>query len=331
MALPNCPEQVVTWFALHWIGAEIVSANPLFSGSDLVRVAKRTRARVVIALDLRIAPVLELTQRFPMSVLIVASLAAHLPIHLRWPYRIKQQFGNRIRAAGDTRVYDFDVLFDQLESPVPEPLLNDSDLPAILQPTGGTTGIPKIAVLTHQNLVANVSQLHVWSGLLPGTEVVLAVLPFFHVFGATVALLSSIAGGATLLLQARFDPSTVWKTMEKWQPTVAPMVPFMFASLCKEMRRRRKNIRGLRFCLAGAAPLDPEVCAEFQERTGATIIEGYGLSEASPVTHANPPEASRAGTIGLPLPDTLAKVVDLETGEKTLPPGQIGELVIRGP
>jgi long-chain acyl-CoA synthetase len=135
-----------------------------------------------------------------------------------------------------------------------------------------------------------------------------------------------------LLLQARFIPASVWKVMELQRPTVAPMVPFMFASLRDEMKRRGKNIQGLRMCLSGASALDPEVRADFERRTGAVIFEGYGLSEASPVTHANPPDSTaRSGTIGLPLPDTIARIVDVETGQRDLPPGEIGELVIQGP
>ncbi len=332
IALPNSPEFVVAWFAAHWLGAQVVPANPLYSSHELVRLAQLARARVVLALDLKLDPVFEATRRHPIPLVIVCSLASHLPIRLRWPYLVKNWLGNRAAAGTATTVLPFEVLYENHGEPIADPVLSDAGQPAVLQPTGGTTGTPKVAVLTHLNLLANVAQLHVWSGLKPGSEVVLAVLPFFHVFGSTVGLLSSIAGGATLVLQARFDPPNVCKVMEKCRPTVAPMVPFMFTSLCQEMRRRGKNISGLRVCLSGASALDPAIRAEFSERTGAVIFEGYGLSEASPVTHGNPPDATaRPGTIGMPLPDTDARVVDVETGETDLQPGDVGELIVRGP
>ncbi len=332
MALPNSPEFVVAWFALHWIGAEVVPANPLCAASDLEHLVDITGARVVMALDLRIGPVVELTQHRSIDRLIVVTLAPHLPARLSWPYRIKNWLSGRIRAGGNTQVHRFDELYQTKCPPIRDPLLTDASLPAVLQPTGGTTGVPKVAVLTHHNLMANVAQLHVWSGMLAGEEVVLSVLPFFHVFGSTISLLSALAGGATILLQARFHPPSVVKVMEQQRPTVAPMVPMMFAALNEEMAKRRKDIKGLRICLSGASALANDVRLEFERRTGAIIFEGFGLSEASPVTHGNPPDTTaRAGTIGLPFPDTYARIMDVETGEIELPPGKVGELVVSGP
>jgi len=267
-----------------------------------------------------------------VPLLIVCSLSTHLPAYMRWPYQLKVKLSKRKKSDSVTQILKFKNLYHRKAGTIQEPLLTDPDLPAILQPTGGTTGTPKIAILTHRNLHSNVAQLHVWCGLNPGQETMLAVLPFFHVFGATVALMSAIAGGSTLLLQARFDPKRVYRVMQKWKPSVAPMVPFMIASLCEEMRQRGKNIEGLQFAFSGASPLDPELKQEFQERTGAAIFEGYGLSEASPVTHANPHDQTAiSGSIGVPLPNTEAKVVDKETGLIELPVGEVGELAIRGP
>jgi long-chain acyl-CoA synthetase len=331
MALPNCPEFVAAWFALHWLGAQVVPANPLYSANDLVHLAELTRVRAVIALDLRVAPVLEMTRHYPTPLLIVASLQSHLPLKLRLLYRIKNLLSGRIRSDG-TCVLPFEQLYKPSSSVIAAPLLSDANLPAVLQPTGGTTGIPKVAMLTHRNLQANVAQIHVWSGLKPAEDVVLSVLPFFHVFGSTLALLCPIAGGATICLQARFDPKSVWKVIETCRPTVAPMVPFMFASLNELMKQRKRNLGGIRMCLSGASSLDGDLRREFEQRTGSIIAEGYGLSEASPVTHSNPPDSSaRSGSIGLPLPDTYAKIMDVETGERELAPGEVGELAVRGP
>ncbi|NOX56218.1 MAG: long-chain fatty acid--CoA ligase, partial [Planctomycetes bacterium] len=332
VVLPNCPDFVTLFFALHWLGAEVVPANPLLSGKDLVQLAELVAPSLVVGLDVRLKPVLQLLRQCPVPRLIVSSLAPHLPFYLRWPYRLKTFRAITPSGLNSTAVLPFTRLYRSDVPPLDEPLGRDADAPAVLQPTGGTTGTPKVAVLRHANLHANVAQLHAWCRLEAGSEVVLAVLPFFHVFGATVGMLSSIAGGATLLLQARFQPARVWQVMDRWRPTVAPMVPFMFAALCEEMRRRRQNLSGLRCGFSGASALPADVKQEFQDRTGAVIFEGYGLSEASPVTHSNPAASNaRTGSIGLPLPDTEARIVDPQSGRTVLPPGQVGELIVRGP
>ncbi|MEO1998560.1 MAG: AMP-binding protein, partial [Planctomycetaceae bacterium] len=332
LVLPNCPEFVTAWFALHWIGAEVIQANPLLCSKDLTYLATQSQTTAVIGLDFRLEAVLEMARECHVPLLIVSSLSSHLPLQLRWPYRVKCWLQDSPYTLPRTDVYMFDELFRSTTMRLVTPLQTSTELPAVLQPTGGTTGTPKIAVLTHKNLQSNVAQLHAWSGLSAGQEVVLSVLPFFHVFGSTVALLSSIAGGSTLLLHANFNPSRIWNDMKKWQPNVAPMVPFMFASLCEEMKRRNTNITGLEYCFSGAAPLNCDVKSEFQERTGALILEGFGLSEASPVTHVNHPgQSSEIGGIGLPLPDTQARIVDTATGLQTMPPGEVGELIVRGP
>ena len=332
LVLPNCPEYVVAWFALQWLGVEVVPVNPLYSATELAQLAEKSDAQAVIALDMRLPAAVELTRRCHIPLLIVTTLSSHLPAYMRWPYRLKLALRGRIRAASGTRMESFTELYQSHVTPIAEPLHTNPDCPAVLQPTGGTTGSPKIAVLTHKNLQANVAQLHAWSGVEPGTEVFLSVLPFFHVFGSTVAMLSPIAGGATLLLQARFRPSWIFKVIERHRPGIVPLVPFMFHALNKEMRCRGKNLEDIRLCMSGASPLRAEICEEFQQRTGAVLFEGYGLSEASPVTHVNPPnDRAQIGSIGLPLPDTQVRVVDSETGQIDLPQGEVGELVIRGP
>lgn len=332
LVLPSCPAFVVAWFALHWIGAEIVPANPLLSAKDLQILADKTEIHAVIGLDVRIKPVLELIQTRHVPLLFVASLRRHLPWAMSWAYQLKAGRYSSWKIPQRTVLLDWDRFVDESVFGIDEPILHDANLPAVLQPTGGTTGIPKVAVLTHANLHANVAQLHVWSGRRAGTEVVLGVLPFFHVFGSTVCLLSAVAGAATILPQANFNPSRVWKVMTRWKPTVAPMVPFMFQAMNEEMQRRGRNITGLDFCFSGAAPLREDVKRNFEIRTGAKIFEGYGLSEAAPVTHANPPDGTaRTGTIGIPLPGTQAKVVDEDDPSIELGPGKVGELLVRGP
>jgi long-chain acyl-CoA synthetase len=312
LVLPNCPEFAITWFALHWLGAEAVPANPLMSAAELTGLARKCGIQAVFGLDVRMKPVAEMASEVALKAVVVTSLASHLPLAYRLPYQLqKLVYGKPIatKAANQLR---FEQLA-RLGKPVDEPQLNDPGLPAVLQPTGGTTGSPKVAVLTHENLCANVAQLHVWSGLEPGCE-------------------TFLVGGSTLILQARFHPTRTLKLMDKYQPGIALLVPFMIASLNDEMRKRGKALKGLRLCMSGASAMSGEVGREFEHLTGATIIEGFGLSEASPVTHSNPSDGTaRIGSIGLPLPNTDVRLVDLETGLRDVAPGEIGEMLIKGP
>lgn len=332
LVLPNCPEFVVTWFALHWLGAEVVPANPLLTSTELVHLADKTQAKAIFGLDVKLRPVTQCVRNRPQLQMVVVSLAPHLPVHLSWAYRLKVGLDRGARPPAKARAIPFHKLYRPKGSLLERPLTADPSLPAVLQPTGGTTGTPKLAVLSHQNLHANVTQVHLFSGLEPGVEVVLSVLPFFHIFGSTVALLSPLAGGATILPQARFCASRVLGVLNKWRPTVVPMVPYMFRSLCDELENRRERLQGIKFCMSGASPLARRTAERFFKLSGTPILEGYGLSEASPVTHCNPPGlASRQGSIGIPIPHTEAKIVDVHTGSDSVAPGAVGELVVRGP
>jgi long-chain acyl-CoA synthetase len=331
LVLPNQPEFVAAWFALHSIGAEPVPANPLMSGPELAALARKCNVKAAMGLDVRMKPVAEMASLVDLPLLIETSLATHLPMHLRVPYLLQRTLAGTTWASQVTRRLPFDSLY-RIGRPLTSPAIDDVDQPAVLQPTGGTTGTPKVAVLTHRNLCANVAQLHAWCQMEPGRETFLSVLPFFHVYGATCAMLSPLAGGSTLVLQARFDPSRTLRLMQQHRPRIALLVPFMIASLNDEMQKRGVRLDDLRLCMSGASPLSDEVAREFESLTGARILEGFGLSEASPVTHSNPSDGTaRVGTIGLPLPGTEVRLVDLEDGTSDVPTGEVGELTIRGP
>jgi long-chain acyl-CoA synthetase len=215
------------------------------------------------------------------------------------------------------------------------------DDPALLQYTGGTTGLSKGAVLTHRNLVANTMQTGAWlmkpalssvEGKNDGVEIFLGAIPFFHVYGMTVVMNLCISLGHTMVLLPQFKVQEVLETISKYRPTLFPGVPTMYIAINNYPEVGRYDLRSIKACLSGAAPLPVEVQARFEALTGARLVEGYGLTETSPVTHANPLFGAReVGTIGLPLPDTDAKIVDLESGERTLLPKEIGEVVVKGP
>jgi len=331
LVLPNCPEFVVLWFAAHWLGAEVVPVNPLVSSGELVHLVNKCRIETVVGLDVRLRPIAKMSRQVELANLITVSLAPHLPWFLAIPYRLQKCLRGSLAIAEDTAVMSFRQFCDTTRS-MNLPAIDDVDQPAVLQPTGGTTGSSKVAVLTHRNLCSNVAQLHTWSGLEPGQDTFLSVLPFFHIYGATCAMLSPLCGGSTLLIQARFHPYITTRLIQKYRPGVALLVPFMIKALNEVMRKKKIRLDSLRQCMSGASPLAEEDAREFQERTGAVILEGFGLSEASPVTHSNPSDgSSRTGSIGLPLPNTEVRLVDLESGLLPVAPGEVGELVVRGP
>jgi len=204
---------------------------------------------------------------------------------------------------------------------------------AVFLYTGGTTGVSKGAVLQQRNLVANIYQVKSWcTDLREGKEVALAVLPFFHSYGLTTLLNLGLTSGGKLILMPRFVLEDVLNAIDKLKPTLFPGVPTIYVAINNAPDLHKYHIQSIRICISGAAPLPVEVQQQFEKNTGGRLVEGYGLSETSPVTHANPVYGKRkTGSIGLPMPDTEFKIVDVETGEKELPIGEIGELCIRGP
>ena len=204
---------------------------------------------------------------------------------------------------------------------------------AVLLYTGGTTGRPNASMISHRNLVANVVQCVVWNTTRePGKEVVVASIPFFHIYGLTIALLLGLADGATIVMQTRPEIRELLKLIDRYHPTQFPGVPALYQAFNQQSDLAKFNIRSIRYCVSGSAALPVEVAKRFESLTGAALVEGYGLSEASPVTHVNPVEGERrAGSIGIPVPDTFERIVDPEQRGRVLGTGEVGELEVKGP
>jgi len=223
-----------------------------------------------------------------------------------------------------------------LRSPGGEDLKDEAEHEdvAMLQYTGGTTGVSKGVMLTHRNVIANVVQNVAWrsADLEPGKNTIFCVLPFFHVYGLTGTLCCSVRVAATMVLLPRFDVEDTLKALHKYRPDLFAVVPTILVAVNSHPQLDKYNLDSIKSVNCGAAPLPVEVMSQFEKKTGAVILEGYGLSEASPGVHTNPYSGIRKpGSVGIPLPDTDAKIVDLETGEKELPIGEEGELIVRGP
>jgi long-chain acyl-CoA synthetase len=265
---------------------------------------------------------------------IVTSIKDYLPFPLRYLYPIKAHFNKLFTSVpyDRTRLFSFRKIIDE-NRPDPVPCAAQLDTLALLQYTGGTTGVAKGAMLTHRNILSNAVQVAAWaSDMNWGEERILAVLPFFHVFGMTVALNLAVYTGCALIIVPRFDADEILKTIKKKKPTFFPAVPTIYIALMAHPKVDSFDLTSIRICNSGAAPMPVEVMRRFEEKTGSKILEGYGLSEASPATHSNPVEGVRKpGSVGIAFPDTDCRIVDAENGTEEMPAGQVGELIVRGP
>ena len=331
--LPNCPLYPIAVFATLRLGAIVVQVSALAIGQDLTRILKDSGAKAVVTLEILYPNLAKVRAEYPIPVAFVARMREFYPWYARafvnsvlrkhhLPTDFPREawvhpYSTAIRSQGSVDLYRADP----------------ARTVAVYQYTGGTTGVPKAAMLTHRNLVANIAQASAWNTTrVPGEEVILASIPFFHIYGLTIALLLGLADGGAIVIQTRPEIRELLKLIDKYQPTQFPGVPALYNAFNTQPDIAQHRIRSIRYCLSGSAPLPVEVARRFESLTGGNVVEGYGLSETSPATHANPLTGERrAGSIGLPLPNTDQRLVDLETGSRVLGPDEVGELSVRGP
>jgi len=335
--LPNIPQTVVAYYATLSLGAQVVMTNPLYTPPELEHQWADAGCRVAVVTDFLYASRIgAMRDRLPIEHYIVASIPDYLRLPLRFFARLKlgrAQPPRVARVGAEAVVHSFGRLVKETSPEPPDTPPVPDDL-AVLQYTGGTTGVAKGAMLTHANLSANLQQTRAWfTGLEPAREVLLTALPLFHAFGMTAAMNFpvSIAGAMVLIPDPR-DIKTIVRSVARERITLLPAVPAIFNAILNYPGLARFDLTSVKRCFSGSAPLAEDVLRRFEALTGARIVEGFGLSEASPVTHMNPLQGVRkAGSIGIPIPDTDAKTVSLEDGVTETAPGEPGELVIRGP
>ncbi|MGI0139590.1 MAG: long-chain-fatty-acid--CoA ligase [Thermoplasmata archaeon] len=333
VVLPNCPLYPIALLAAWRLGATIAQISPLLVGDDLLAVLRDARPRAVVTLDHLYPPLDRARSAHAAERYVLASLADFLPAQPpRW-MRPPRAVRPPAQPPSEVGVLRWREISGRTSGPPTPSLRGSATSVALLQYTGGTTGTPKGAMLTHRNLLANATQLNAWNFLrVPGEEVLLTSIPLFHIYGLTVGLLVGLIEGDAIVLQSAPDVGELLELVQTYRPTQFPGVPALYQGLLRHPEVRRYDLRSIRYCLSGSAPLSVELQRRFEEETGARLIEGYGLSESSPATHANPRVGERReGSIGLPLPGTEERIVDLETGSRTLPVGAIGELEVRGP
>jgi len=328
--LPNCPQFVIAYYGILKAGGVAVPHNPLYTEREIEYQLKDAGVQVAVTLSQFYPRVAAAAQRVGVRNIVYTPINDYMPSHLRLLYPLKaRREGQWVQVRPAAGVLPFAAL---LVEGRPQPVELSPDDPALYQYTGGTTGVPKAAVLTHRNLVANLLQAVAWYGEGEHAgERSMAVLPFFHIYGMTSVLNFSIRLGMAVILVPRFDPDMVLHAVARWRPTVFHGVPTMYATLLNHPRLARTDMRSIRTCISGAMGLPQEVQRRWEAATGGRLVEGYGLTEASPITHCTPVYGHRrAGSIGVPLPDTDARVVDAESGQ-VLPAGEVGELAVRGP
>ena len=331
MLMPNMPQLVAATYGAWRAGAVVIMNNPLYTDKELEYQFNNSESSFLITLDLLGPRMIALKPKTPIKHIVVA----HIRDHLRFP---KKQLLPIVAKDKHRNIPPTPNVYEWMDVLKKYPATNpnipvDFESLASLQYTGGTTGVSKGVMLTHANLVKNVQQtLAFFPGFNRGENTLLGTLPFFHSFGLTTCMNISIWMGWTDVLIPRPEPEALLEAVHKYKVNFFPAVPTMYVGVLNHPKASQYNLTSIKGCFSGAAPLPIEVIKEFESKTGSQICEGYGLSETSPVATTNPfGGVTKVGSVGLPVPDTDIKIVDLIDGQKEMPMGESGEIIIKGP
>lgn len=338
LVLPNCATHVIAFYAVLRLGAVVVEHNPTYSADELAHQLADSGATHAIAWEVAAKAVLEAQPRTAVRTVVVVDLTRDLPAAKRGALHLPVPAARRLRSAmraplpTGARVLQWHKIVARartLPTDHPEPKADDI---ALLQYTGGTTGVPKGAILRHRNLVANAAQGAAWTQHKDGEETIGAALPFFHAFGMTLCLSYAIRIAATVVIFPKFDVDQVLTAQKRRPMTFFPGVPPMFERLAAAARERGVDLTSCRHAISGAMSLSPETARAWEEVTEGILVEGYGLTETSPVVLGNPMSTDRRpGYLGVPFPSTYMRVVDPEDPTRPVPQGERGELLVAGP
>ncbi len=339
LMLPNVPHFLVAFFGVLRAGATVVQTNFLYTPRELEYLYNDAGVETVVTLDIFWHNLSQAKPKTHVTNVIVCDVADFLPFGLRLLYPIKRRGDLKkeghwpLNIPQAPWVHRYREFIQATPQPGSEPPVRPSEDVAVLQYTGGTTGVPKGAMLTHRNLVVNATQDNAWvpKGRVD-QERILGVIPLFHVYGLTTVMTAGVADGAEIILHPNpREIGALLKLINKHRPTLFPGVPTMYIAILRHPKLAKYDLRSIKACVSGSAPLPNEVRHEFERVTGGKLVEGYGLTETSPVTHANPLVGLIKEGIGIPWPDTDSKIVDVEDASKDIPQGGVGELAIRGP
>ena len=333
--LPNCPQNAIAYFGILYAGAIVVQTNPLYKEHELSYQMTDSGAKVIITLDILFPRILKVIKETALENVIITSIKDYLPFPKNFVYPFIQKKEHGIKVKVEHR--GINHLFTEImKIAKPDPISHIFDYEediALLQYTGGTTGSPKGVMLTHENLISNVKMCDAWLyECKEGEETVMGILPFFHVYGMTTVLVLTVMLGNKMVLVPKFDFELALKTIDKQKPTLFPGAPTIYIGLLNHPDVAKYDLSSIKACISGSAALPVEIQEKFEKVTGGKLVEGYGLSETSPVTHANFVWANERvkGSIGVPWPDTDACILGPETS-KPLPNREIGEIAVKGP
>ncbi len=329
--LPNTPHYVAAYYGAMLAGATVVNFSPLYTVDELATQVEDSGTEILftISANALLPSALKVLDKSSLQRLVVGSIAGVLPPFKSFLYRMLKRAEVTV-VPEDSRIIRFSALI--ANEGKPEPVAIDAEDIALLQYTGGTTGTPKGAMLTHRNLTANARQVNLIDPKMGETDRIMGLLPFFHVFANTCVLNRTIDNGGSIIMQPRFDATQALVAVNRSKPTAMPGVPTMYQALLDNEKLAGTDFSSLRVCISGGAPMPIEVYDKFVAASGASLVEGYGLTESSGVVSVNPYEkGNRVGTIGQPLPGTIVKLVDKEDPAKPAPPGEPGEIVVSGP
>ncbi|MEK5077583.1 long-chain-fatty-acid--CoA ligase [Solibacillus sp. FSL W7-1436] len=332
--LPNCPQAVIAYYGTMYAGGVVVQTNPLYTERELQYQMSDSGAKVILVMDILYPRAMKILHETNIENVIVSGIKDYLPFpkNLVYPFIQKKQYGFSVKVEHSGTNHLFTEIMKMAKTDKIEQDFDFENDLALLQYTGGTTGYPKGVMLTHKNLIANTLMCDAWMyKCKKGEETILGILPFFHVYGMTTVLILSVMQQGKMVLLPKFDAEQALKTIDKQKPTLFPGAPTMYIGLLNHPDLTKYDLSSIKACLSGSAALPLEVQEKFEELTGGRLVEGYGLTETSPVTHANPIWDHRInGSIGLPWPNTEAVI--LRSGEtEAMPAGEIGEIAVKGP
>ncbi|AZB43865.1 long-chain fatty acid--CoA ligase [Bacillus sp. FJAT-42376] len=332
--LPNCPQGVISYYGVLMAGGVVVSTNPLYTEREIEYQLNDSGAEYIITLDLLFPRVSKVKALTKLKHVIVTKIQDYLPFpkNLLYPIVQRKQTKVKVDVAHGGTTHLFSTIIKESQAVFTKVKTDPVEDIALLQYTGGTTGFPKGVMLTHKNIAANTVMCSAWMyNCRRGEEKVLGLLPFFHVYGMTAVMHLSVTEGYNMILLPKFDAGDTLKTIHKEKPTLFPGAPTIYIALLNHPDLKKYDLSSVQSCISGSAPLPVEIQERFEKETGGKLVEGYGLSEASPVTHSNFLWGRRKkGSIGVPWPNTDAMILSQETGGQA-EPGEKGELIVRGP
>jgi long-chain acyl-CoA synthetase len=332
--LPNMPQFIISYYGAIRIGAIATAIPPLYKEREVERQLIDSEAETIVSLDMLYPIVEKVWEKTKLKRVIIANFKEYMPFTTAAIGSLLKKIP-LLKIERKPNIYFFIPLLRDNPPEPPKAEINPKEDLAALQYTGGTTGLSKGAMLTHMNLVSNAVACAEWLQGKTGEECFLDVLPLSHIYIMTTGMNAPIYLAGKMVILPRFDAVNTLRAIQKHKVTVFCSGPTMYSLLLARPDVTKYNLKSVRFCISGSSPLPPQVQKKWMEATGGVLVEGYGLTESSPVTHCNPLDRSmktvKVGSIGLPWPDTDAKIMDIETGQIELRTGEVGELVVRGP